>query len=111
MDISISLIETFKSKELWQWDKNRQIKIECEHNMQIEEVHFENVYTDSALIVIPQKAETGELIANIPDILLMHAVPIEIYISSGICTNCRKTFKVNQRKKPSDHVYTETEIL
>lgn len=110
MGTMISLVERHNSKDLWQWDKDRQIKIECESHEAIEEVHFSNVYTEKALIVKPYENESGELLADIPNILLTHAVTIEIYIAAGRCTKKKNTFEVNPRKKPFDYVYTKTEI-
>ena len=107
--MKIELIETYESKDLWQWDVDRQIKIECDSNETVEEVHFSNVYTEKALIVTPKENEAGELIANIPNILLTHAVPIDVYIAAGRCTKNKNVFDVHPRKKPSDYVYTETE--
>lgn len=117
--MSGTLIEVIKNSEqrseLWQWDTGRQIKITPEVNMIVDEVHFSNAYSKDALVVKPQVNEQGSIIADIPNILLWQVFPINIYVvmefPNGKGTIYEEQLKINPRKKPSDYVYTETEIL
>ena len=117
--MSGTLIEAIKNSEqrseLWQWDTGRQIKITLEENAIVDEVHFSNAYSKDALVVKPQVNEQGNIVADIPNILLWQVFPINVYVvmdfPNGKGTICEEQLKINPRKKPSDYVYTETEIL
>ena len=117
--MSGTLIEAIKNSEqrseLWQWDTGRQIKITLEENAIVDEVHFSNAYSKDALVVKPQVNEQGNIVADIPNILLWQVFPINIYVvmefPNGKGTIYEEQLKINPRKKPSDYVYTETEIL
>lgn len=117
--MSSTWVEVIKNpqqkSELWQWDTGRQIIIKPEENAIIDEVHFSNAYSKDALVVKPQVNEQGSIIADIPNILLWQVFPINIYVvmefPNGKGTIYEEQLKINPRKKPSDYVYTETEIL
>ena len=104
-----------QKNELWQWDTGRQIIITPEENAIVDEVHFSNAYSKDALVVKPQVNEQGSIVADIPNILLWQVFPINVYVvmdfPNGKGTICEEQLKINPRKKPSDYVYTETEIL
>ena len=117
--MSKSLIEVIRhseqQNELWQWDTGRQIIITPEENAIVDEVHFSNAYSKDALVVKPQVNEQGSIVADIPNILLWQVFPINVYVvmdfPNGKGTIYEEQLKINPRKKPSDYVYTETEIL
>ena len=117
--MSKSLIEVIRhseqQNELWQWDTGRQIIITPEKNAIVDEVHFSNAYSKDALVVKPQVNEQGNIVADIPNILLWQVFPINVYVvmefPNGKGTIYEEQLKINPRKKPSDYVYTETEIL
>ena len=96
-------------KELFQWDTNRYIIL----NDQIgdaAEIHFANgVFSRS----IDVKIEDGK--ALIPDVLLQYARPLKVWVFVGEASNgytkVEHVFKVNERNKPSDYVFTPTEQL
>lgn len=117
--MSGTFIEVIKhsqqKNELWQWDTGRQIKITPGENAIVDEVHFSNAYSKDALVVKPQVNTQGNIVADIPNILLWQVFPINIYVvmefPNGKGTIYEEQLKINSRKKPSDYVYTETEIL
>lgn len=117
--MSGTFIEVIKhseqKKELWQWDTGRQIKITPKENAIVDEVHFSNSYSKDALVVKPQVTTQGNIVADIPNILLWQVFPINVYVvmefPNGKGTIYEEQLKINPRKKPSDYVYTETEVL
>lgn len=115
MSTIIEVVTFQEKKELWQWDTGRQIKIEPEENAIVDEVHFSNAYSKDALVVNPQVNTQGDIVADIPNILLWQVFPINVYVvmdfPNGKGTIYEEKLKINPRKKPSDYVYTETEIL
>lgn len=87
---------------LWQWDLDRQILIS---DPTVTEVHFCNRTDDCSLVV-----DVVDSIANIPNILLQDAYPIRVYAYCSNYTKVEHLFKVHERTKPADYVYTETEV-
>lgn len=86
----------------YQWDLNRQIIID---DPAIKEVHFCNRNDDCSLVV---EVENG--IANVPNILLQKSFSIRVFAYDGHATLFDKVFEVKARTRPSDYVYTETEV-
>ena len=106
---------TEQQNELWQWDTGRQIIIKPEENTIVDEVHFANTYSKDALVVKPQVNTQGNIVADIPNILLCQVFPINVYVVMGFPngkgTIYEEQLKIKPRLKPDDYVYTETEIL
>lgn len=104
----IELVRNEKDNGLYQWDTGRKIKL-TDESLTIDEVHFSNIFYTEALIVEP-KSNT----ADIPNILLQYSVEIAIYAVvhnvDGEQTIYEERLSVRKRAKPSDYVYTETEI-
>jgi hypothetical protein len=90
-------------EHFYQWDIDRQIQVE---DSSIKELHFCNK-TDTCSLVV--KVVDG--VANVPNVLLQTAWDIRVYGYTGDYTKVEKRFKVVARTKPTDYVYTETEIL
>lgn len=93
---------------LYQWDVNRRVVVNCD----CQEVHFSNSLDGEALVV-ETYTEDGTRYANIPNILLQSALPLNVY--AYVCGGERYTqraalLEVNPRSKPADYVYTETEV-
>lgn len=90
-------------EHLYQWDLDRYIIV---NDANICEVHFCNRTSDCSLVV-----EVKDGLAAIPNILLQDARPIRVY---AYCDNkytlTESQFTVKSRTKPSDYIYTETEI-
>lgn len=88
---------------LYQWDTGRQV--ECD----AEQVHFSNHHYGTSIDV---DAKDGK--AMIPNQLLTSAMPLKAWAwvkdSSGEYTKEEQIFLVAKRNKPSDYVYTPTEI-
>lgn len=99
---------------LWQWDTDRKISISSDNV--VDEVHFSNAFSTEALVVTPTvDVELGKVVADIPNILLQHFTAINIYVvmhtENGARTTFSSSFDVLKRAKPSDYVYTETEVM
>ena len=88
---------------LFQWDTGRQV--ECD----AEQVHFSNRHYGTSIDVDVQNGK-----AMIPNQLLTSATPIKAWAwvkdSNGEYTKEEQIFIVAKRNKPSDYVYTPTEI-
>ena len=108
--ISMKVIGT----PLYQWEVGRKLQIIPIQGMKICAVHFSHLGDAEALVVEPRE-ENGVLVADIPNVLLQsgsNLVAYSVYVSA----DCVETIKecvisVHSRPKPSDYVYTETEIL
>lgn len=99
---------------LYQWELGRRLKIVPLRGMRIDSVHFSN-YGDSEALVVKPKEENGQIIAEIPNILLqddqnivVHSVNVS---EEKVETIQECVFPVRKRAKPSSYVYTETEVM
>ena len=88
---------------LYQWDTGRQV--ECD----AEQVHFSNHHYGTSIDVDVQNGK-----ATIPNQLLTSATPLKAWAwvkdSNGEYTKEEQIFIVAKRNRPSDYVYTPTEI-
>ena len=88
---------------LYQWDTGRQV--ECD----AKQVHFSNHHYGTSIDVDVQNGK-----ATIPNQLLTSATPLKAWAwvtdSNGEYTKEEQIFIVEKRNKPSDYVYTPTEI-
>lgn len=88
---------------LYQWDTGRQV--ECD----AEQVHFSNHHYGTSIDV---DVKDGKV--TIPNQLLTSATPLKAWAwvkdGSGEYTKEEQMFLVAKRNKPSDYVYTPTEI-
>ena len=89
-------------EHFWQWDINQKLLVE---DATIKEVHFCNRTENCSLVV-----EVKNGVADVPNILLQNAWTIRVYAFCGECTRVEEHFKVRARSKPSEYVYTETEV-
>ena len=99
---------------LYQWEIGRKIQILPLRNLQISAVHICSVGDAEALVVKP-KSENGIITADIPNILLQNNRNILVYVVD-VSTDYVETLRdciipVRIRPRPSDYVYTETEVL
>lgn len=96
-------------KELFQWDTNRYIVLDNQIG-DVAEIHFANGVFNRSIDI---KVEEGK--ALIPDVLLQYARPLRVWVFVGEpsdgYTKVEHVFKVNDRNKPSDYVFTPTEQL
>jgi hypothetical protein len=86
----------------YQWDTNRQIAVD---DPTITEVHFCNRVDNCSLVV-----EVVDGVANVPNIILQYGFKLKVFGYDGEATMHEQEFEVKARTKPSDYVYTETEI-
>ena len=93
-------------EHLYQWDLNQKLVV---NDASIKEVHFCNRTEDCALVVEVYELD-GARVVNIPNILLQNDWRIKVYAYTGEYTKVEACYKVMPRSKPSDYVYTETEL-
>ena len=96
----------------YQWDTNQ--KITSDQFKVGDEIHFFNIKQPNALVVLAYELD-NKIVVDVPNILLQKSYPIiayRVYVDNdGKATIEEHQFEVNQRPKPEDYVYTETEIL
>lgn len=94
-------------ESFYQWDIDRKLII---NSNDIKEVHFCNC-TDNESIVCETYEQDGQLLVNVPNVLLQEAWNINVYAYEGDDhTATSKLFIVIPRSKPADYVYTEEEL-
>ena len=93
-------------EHFYQWDVNRKLIVT---DSTITEVHFCNK-TDECSLVCEVYQEDSKRVVNVPNILLQTAWDIRAYAYTGEATLVEARFKVQARTKPTDYVYTETEV-
>ena len=93
--------------KFYQWDIDRKLIVE---DASISEVHFSN-RTDDYALVVKTYVENDITLANVPNILLQTDWRIHVYAVDGNYTKHEKCYEIIARTKPSDYVYTETEII
>lgn len=91
----------------YQWDLDRKIIVK---DSSIKQVHFCNK-TEECSLVCATYEKNGETLVDVPNILLTTDWKINVFGYTGDYTKHSACFKVVGRSKPSDYVYTETEIL
>lgn len=91
----------------YQWDIDRKLIV---NDSEIKEVHFCN-RTDDCSLVCETYIENGVTLANVPNILLQSDWRIRVYAYDGKYTKHEVCYDVIKRTKPTDYIYTETEIL
>ena len=95
-----------------QWDLNQ--KLVCEGVEAGTQVHFASPDSETALVVKSYELD-GKTVADVPNILLQAAIPLYAYVyiqeSDEKYTKHRAIFGVDERPKPEDYIYTETEVL
>ena len=89
-------------EHFYAWDLDRQVVVD---DPSIVEVHFCNRTEDVSLVV-----EVVDGLANVPNILLQSSFDMRVFGYDGKATRYDAVFKVKAKTKPSDYVYTETEI-
>lgn len=94
-------------EHFYQWDIDRKLIIS---DATVSQVHFCN-RTDNCSLVVDTYQEGEITLANVPNILLQNDFKIRVYAYDGKHTLYSDCFEVAKRSKPSDYVYTETEVL
>ena len=93
-------------EQFYQWDLNRKLIVLDDD---ISEVHFCNRTGDCSLVCEVYSID-GIYLVNVPNVLLQSDWPINVYAYDGSYTKHSESFKIVKRTKPTDYVYTETEI-
>lgn len=94
---------------LYQWDRNRQLKIDTVDIDSNFEIHCCHANDNTSLIVAPM-IEGDSILANIPNILLQRSGFLRVYVVASGDTIYDQSFYVMSRPRPDDYVYTETEV-
>ena len=89
-------------EHFYAWVLDQQIVVD---DPSITEVHVCNRTEDVSLVV-----EVVDGLANVPNILLQSSFDMRVFGYDGKATRYDAVFKVKAKTKPSDYVYTETEI-
>ncbi len=94
-------------EHFYQWDLNQKLLVE---DTTVNEVHFCTRACSEALVV-EVKEEDGARIAEVPNILLQKAFDLKAYAYTGEdYTKVCETFEVVGRTKPTEYIYTETDV-
>jgi hypothetical protein len=97
-------------EHFYQWDLDRRLVVEDET---IKEVHFCNRTGDCSLVCEVYFHDNdfgGVYVVNVPNILLQSDWKIHVFAWDGKHTRYDACYEVKSRTKPSDYVYTETEV-
>ena len=101
------MIKIYDEREsFFQWDLDRKVIVEEES---ITEVHLCNYKSNNSLVCEVYE-ENGIRFANVPNVLLQETYDLYVYAYDKNFTKYQYRFKIIPRIKPSDYVYTETEI-
>ncbi len=93
-------------ESFYQWDLDQKLVVA---DSTITEVHFCN-RTDETSLVCETYVVDGQILVNVPNILLQEDWDINVFAYDGKATKHSASFEVKRKAKPSDYVYTETEI-
>lgn len=89
-------------EHFYQWDLDRELIVD---DLTIKEVHYCNRTDECSLVV-----DVIDGIAPVPNLILQKSFDVRVFAYDGSATRYDAVFKVKPRTKPSDYVYTETEI-
>lgn len=107
------VVKKGEEDRLYQWDTDRQIKITTD--LMVDEVQFDTILSKSLIVKPRVDVKLGGVVADIPNILLQGNMEINVYVvmhtENGKHVTEHRKFEVIKRKKPSDYIYTETEVL
>ena len=107
--------DTYSVRALYQWDLNQVLHISGLNLTSAPEIHFTNKTMREALVIQASQAGPSVFSVDIPNILLQQPHDITVYICTreGDVYQClyKMVIPVKARQKPSDYVYTETEVL
>lgn len=106
----------FDKPALYQWDLNmRVILTDIEHIKAGIEVHFSSMYKDIECKISPSYIEDGNVYADVPNSLLQNNDILSVYLyvqdDNKAWTEYKTEILVLPRKKPTNYVYNETEVL
>lgn len=97
--------------KFYQWDKDRKLIVD---DPTITQVHFANCLCPDAQVseVYTHDDDFGGIrLVNVPNDLLTEYMDIRVWGYDGEMTRYDDLFEVVKRTKPSDYIYTPTEVL
>lgn len=101
------MLELYGNKpHLYQWDINQKVIID---DAIVTQVHYDNG-TGTVFICEPYEYN-GVTVADVPNVLLHTYLAIKVYAVCDECVRYERVIQVERRTKPSDYVYTETEVF
>lgn len=101
------MLELLNGREhFFQWDTNQKVKID---DNEVLVVQYDNG-TGEAL-VCPVYEFEGQRVADVPNIMLQMPIVIKAYAACEDCVRYARAYKVEQRSRPDDYVYEETETV
>lgn len=90
----------------YQWDINQKLIVDDDS---ITEVHFSNRTNNYSLVC--DISNEGDLrVVSVPNVLLQTNWPIKVYAYLKDHTEVSETFKVIEKDKPEDYIYTPDEV-
>lgn len=101
---------------LTQWDANRKLGIKIEDNLIYNTINVHLFNNKSKTAYVVAGSVSGQTVSfSVPNILLTESLAIHIFVCLDN-DDIKKVIKsaripVKGRKKPSDYIYTETEVL
>lgn len=95
---------------LYQWDKNRQVKIDSIDITTEFTIQCCHENDEKALVVEPSIVDDA-ILAPIPNILMQRSGTLQMYVVVDGDTIYNTYFYVIPRPKPDDYIYEETEVL
>lgn len=98
-------------ESFYQWDLNQKL---TSSDLKVgDEIHFTKRNQSEALPMIAYDFN-GAIVVDVPNILLQSTLPLIVYryINNGTDAYTKEeyTFEIQQRPKPMDYCYTETEV-
>ena len=91
----------------YQWDLNQKLIVD---DISVNEVHFCTRACSEALVVEVKDID-GLRVADVPNILLQKSFDLKAYAYCGDGYTIREEyFEIIERTKPTDYIYTETEV-
>jgi hypothetical protein len=99
---------------LYQWDKDRIVKVVLEGEESLERIDFANYQSEEGPSIFVNTDNNNEIFCKIPNELLQKNGGLKIYavtIKEETRTFCEATFSILRRSKPSDYIYEEKDIL
>lgn len=101
------LLEIYGNRQhLYQWDINQKVIVD---DKEVIQVHFDN--GTGTVFVCELYEYNGVMVADVPNILLTTYLAIKAYAVCEECVRHERVIQVERRTKPSDYVYTETEVF
>ena len=101
------MFKIFNNREhFFQWDLNQKLIVE---DKTIKQVHYCNRTGDYSLPVECYELD-GLWVAEVPNELLQQAYILRVWAVCGDYTKIEERFKVVAKTKPTDYVYTPTEV-